>query len=152
MRDGGRRRQGGISDAYIAVAAALKSRSELTQRIESCNCTTPVTWDGEAGGFESAQVTDPNAVFAQGGAQANAANGTASGVPSRRGRGLFRTPPIYDLSLVDLTVGNDAAWGVDVLHGDLVGHWHHQVTFGRRNPIAAHDNNNLVMNAGERAG
>jgi len=101
---------------------------------------------------KSAQVTDPNAVFAQGGAQANAANGTASGVPSRRGRGLFRTPPIYDLSLVDLTVGNDAAWGVDVLHGDLVGHWHHQVTFGRRNPIAAHDNNNLVMNAGERAG
>src|SRR5271157_1398491 len=101
---------------------------------------------------KSAQMTDPNAVFAQGGAQANAANGTASGVPSRRGRGLFRTPPIYDLSLVDLTVGNDAAWGVDVLHGDLVGHWHHQVTFGRRNPIAAHDNNNLVMNAGERAG
>jgi hypothetical protein len=30
--------------------------------------------------------------------------------------------------------------------------WHHQVTFGRRNPIAAHDNNNLVMNADERAG
>jgi hypothetical protein len=43
----------------------------------------------------------------------------------------------------------DTAWGIDVRHGDLVGHRHHQVTFGRRNPIAAQDNNNLVMNAGE---
>jgi hypothetical protein len=47
---------------------------------------------------------------------------------------------------------DDAAWGIDVLHGDLVGRRHHQATFGRRNPIAAHDNNNLVMNAGEWAG
>ena len=39
---------------------------------------------------KSAQMTDPNAVFAQGGAQTNAANGTTSGVPSRRGRSLFR--------------------------------------------------------------
>ena len=37
---------------------------------------------------KSAQMTDPNAVFAEGGAQTNAANGTTSGVPSRRGRGL----------------------------------------------------------------
>ena len=37
-------------------------------------------------------MTDPNAVFAQGGAQTNAANGTTSGVPSRRGRGLSRVP------------------------------------------------------------
>lgn len=35
-------------------------------------------------------MTDPDAVFAQGGAQTNAANGTSSGVPSRRGKGLFR--------------------------------------------------------------
>jgi hypothetical protein len=41
---------------------------------------------------KSAQMTDPNAVFAQGGAQTNAANGTTSGVPSRRGRGLSRVP------------------------------------------------------------
>jgi hypothetical protein len=34
----------------------------------------------------------------------------------------------------------------------LSGAGHHQATFGRRNPIAAHDNNNLVMNAGEWAG
>jgi hypothetical protein len=47
---------------------------------------------------------------------------------------------------------DDAAWGIDILHGDLVGRRHHQATFGRRNPIAAHDNNNLVMNAGEWAG
>ncbi|EEF63433.1 hypothetical protein Cflav_PD6068 [Pedosphaera parvula Ellin514] len=47
---------------------------------------------------------------------------------------------------------DDTAWGIDVLHGDLIRHRHHQVTFGRRNPIAAHDNNNLVMNASEWAG
>jgi hypothetical protein len=41
---------------------------------------------------KSAQMTDPNAVFSQGGAQKNAANGTTSGVSSRRGRGLFRGP------------------------------------------------------------
>jgi len=34
----------------------------------------------------------------------------------------------------------------------LSGAAHYQATFGRRNPIAAHDNNNLVMNAGEWAG
>jgi hypothetical protein len=41
---------------------------------------------------KSAQMTDPNAVFAQGGAQTNAAAGTTSGAPSRRGRGFFRGP------------------------------------------------------------
>ena len=41
---------------------------------------------------KSAQMTDPNAVFAQGGAQTNAATGITSGAPSRRGRGLFIGP------------------------------------------------------------
>jgi hypothetical protein len=50
--------------------------------------------DSQSGGTssKSAQITDANAVFAQGGAQTNAATGTASGAPSRRGRGLFRGP------------------------------------------------------------
>jgi hypothetical protein len=48
----------------------------------------------QSGGTSSkgAEMTDPNAVFSQGGAQTNAANGTTSGVESRRGRGLFRGP------------------------------------------------------------
>ena len=41
---------------------------------------------------KSAQMTDPNAVFSQGGARTNAANGTTSGVSSRSGRGLLRGP------------------------------------------------------------
>jgi hypothetical protein len=41
---------------------------------------------------KSAQITDPNAVFSQGGAQTSDANGTTNGASSRRGRGLFRGP------------------------------------------------------------
>ena len=47
---------------------------------------------GGSSSSKSAQLTDPNAVFAQGGAQTSSANGTSSGAPSRRGRGLFRGP------------------------------------------------------------
>ena len=63
----------------------------------------------------------------------------------------LKHPDFYALVFVGINP-DDAAWGIDVLHGDLVGRRHHQATFGRRNPIAAHDNNNLVMNAGEWAG
>jgi hypothetical protein len=49
---------------------------------------------GGSSSSKSAQITDPNAVFAQGGAQTSSANGTTGGAPSRRGRGLFRGPGV----------------------------------------------------------
>jgi hypothetical protein len=39
---------------------------------------------------KTVQITDPNTVFAQGGAQTNAATGTTGGTSSRRGRGNSR--------------------------------------------------------------
>ena len=68
-------------------------RKEVVRAVESTVFGLITSLAGcQSGGTssKSAQMTDPNAVFAQGGAQTNAASGTTSGAPSRRGRGLFR--------------------------------------------------------------
>ena len=44
---------------------------------------------------------------------------------------------------------DDTARRVHILDRDLVGRRDHQETLGCRNPIAAHANSNLIMNAGE---
>ena len=44
-----RRGKGAILDAYFSVPAALRSRIELAPKVESCNCPTPVSSDGESG-------------------------------------------------------------------------------------------------------
>ena len=52
-----RRGKGAILDAYFSVPAALRSRIELAPKVESCNCPTPVSSDGESGFAEDTKTT-----------------------------------------------------------------------------------------------
>jgi hypothetical protein len=70
VRDEAQTRQGAILDAYLFLAcqqpAALKSRIERLnwrQKIESCDCATPVTSDRERGASQGHEDSNESRAY-----------------------------------------------------------------------------------------